>query len=298
MGIAIIMILIIAGILVSIFLTLFWFSQKQNEELRKEIDFIIRNNTNLKLTLTHSHTKEAEKLVDSMNHLLEKHRQIEMSYEKSNHYLKQTITNLSHDLRTPLTSANGYLQMLNQAELPEEKRKEYLKIVQDRINTLQILLEDLFEFARLETQELNLEKEEIEIGSILSDTISKYYYDFKQKGIEPQIILPKDKVWILGDEKALQRVFQNLIQNSKIHGKGDLCITLTEGKKVYFQNHTESIEKQDITRIFERFYTTDKSRTKKTTGLGLTICKKLVEKMNGKIEAILEEDLFTIKIQF
>lgn len=274
--------------------------KKQIYKLKEQILFIRTEDTNQRLTLQ-THFKDLDDFIGDVNHLIQTHRELEIFLEKTNRNFKETITSISHDIRTPLTSAIGYIQMLKKEDIPEEKRKEYIEIIQKRILAVKKMLDQLFEFARIESGELELLEETININNILRDSVSLFYDDYIAKGEEPEIVIPEKPYQIIGDKAAIKRVFENIIYNSLIHGIGKYGIVLEQKAdkiRICFSNQTNSIEVQDIDCIFERFYTTDHSRTKKTTGLGLSIAKSLVERMNGSIQAGLAADMFFIVIEF
>lgn len=291
----------ISFVIILIMSTYVWLLKKQIREIKKQIEFITRNKTNMKTNVQVLASKEMKELAISINALMEEHRNLEITLQKTNKNFKETITNISHDLRTPLTSANGYLQLMMNPETTQEKKQEYLHIIEERINTVKDMLEQLFEYARIEAKEYTLAKERISLNTILEQTISEFYEDFVQRGIEPKLQLTDKLLYVIGDEKALKRVFQNVLGNAIIHGKGNIEIKLEEKqnkKIIQFSNKTDSIEELDVEKLFERFYTTDKSRTKKTTGLGMSIAKQFVNEMQGQIKAELKEDIFTITIWF
>lgn len=295
-----IVIKVLIGVL-SVIAAYFALYKFQIRDLDKQIRFITKQETNLKLNTQILSVKDLNRLASSMNTLMEKQRKLEIELERTNRKFKETITNVSHDLRTPLTSANGYIQLLNSPDTKEEKKKEYAHVIEERIDSVKEMLDQLFEYARIEAQEYTLEKEKINVTTILTDTISEFYEDFIQKGIEPELQITNEMLYIQGDTRALKRIFQNMIRNAVVHGEGNLKISLEEkNKKIYlmFVNITKTIEEKEVENIFDRFYTTDKSRTKKTTGLGLSIAKNFVVQMGGTIEAKLIKQEFAVVIEF
>lgn len=287
---------VILAVIVTAYLCCF---KKQIKDLNNQLNFIKNKDTNLRLT-TQIPIKEMNHLVSEINFILNIHQETEVRIKRMDKNFRETITSVSHDIRTPLTSVAGYVQMLKKEDLPEEKRKEYVGIIQKRIGVVQMMLNQLFEYARIEAGELELLKEEVNINNLLRDMISMFYNDFCKKDENPYIVIPDEPYVIQGDKDALKRIMENLIHNSLIHGEGNYKIISEKGIGFYrmtFENETYSIEKEDIDQLFERFFTTDKSRTKKTTGLGLAIAKKLVEKMDGRIYARLVEKQFAIIVE-
>lgn len=286
----------LAGILSA----LLYLYKSQINNLKKQIDFIEENDTNLKLSSTF-YSKSMYSLINSINNILNKNRENSLLLKKVNRSYKESITSISHDIRTPLTSLSGYIQMLNKENIPYDKRLEYIRVIENRMDAVTNMLDQLFEFSRLESNEMTLESNVININNILRDSISLFYDKFNEASLIPLITIPDTPYCILGDENALHRVFINIINNSLIHGDSDFVITSKKSNDKYqviFQNKTSTILESDISNIFERFFTTDKSRTKKTTGLGLAISKKLVNKMNGNIYANIINNKFSIIIEF
>jgi signal transduction histidine kinase len=204
-------------------------------------------------------------------------------------------------LRTPLTSIAGYVQMLESEKTSKEKKSEYYNIIRRRIETLVKMLDEFFEFTRIESDEYPLQLEKINAGNVLADVISLFYYDFISKGEEPNIQIPSTPIYIHADKDALTRIFQNLIKNYLNHGTGNISISIKEEGNhvcITFKNYAPNIDSKEAESLFKRFYTADKSRTKKTTGLGLSIVKNLVAKMNGKVEAYVEDSFLIINVTF
>lgn len=208
--------------------------------------------------------------------------------------------NAINDLRTPLATANGYIQLLQEQDLTGEQ-KEYATIAGERISAVKLLLDQLFEFARIEADELKLNCRNTDIHSVLRDVVASYYGDFEQKKCVPYIVIPNPPAIIWGDPDALTRIFSNVVYNALVHGEGNYQITaaIEEAQTVItIKNASSSIQQEDIPHLFDRFYTTDQSRTKKTTGLGLAIAQRLVTRMGGQIVASLQNGIFAIQVVF
>lgn len=278
------------------------FYHKGLKSLEQQLIFLLDEDTNKKVT-TPVPLPAFEKVSRTVNQILEKHRQTELRIKGMDQDFKDTITNISHDLRTPLTSAQGYLQMMADAGLSADKKKRYMKIIQERIYAVQAMLDQLFLYARIEAGELALDSLPVSLNNILRDTVSLFYEDFRIKRQEPQISVPDLPFVVHGDEEALRRIFSNILRNALEHGEGDFSVCSAvdrekEGYSIVFRNRTQSITDADMERIFDRFYTSDVSRNKKTTGLGLSIAKRLTEKMGGTIRASLEGAIFSVTLHF
>lgn len=289
---------VMIGLSVTLLITvlyLFLF-QRQIKSLLKQMQFIINQDTNILLT-TQAPFHNVDELTNEMNLIISKYKHAFRKVERSNRNFKEIITNISHDLRTPLTSAIGYMQMVESSNLPEGKKEEYLYLIHQRITAVRTMLEQLFELARIESDELILQEIFVNVNNVLRDSISIFYDDFLQKEITPAISISEKPHTIFCDMDALKRVFQNIISNALAHGEQDFSLssTVSNGKcHIVFSNHTKQLDYIDVPYIFDRFYTADQSRSKKTTGLGLSISKRLVERMNGSIDAEYKDELFSI----
>ena len=273
--------------------------KRQINHIKVQIDFLFSRDTQSEIGLERI-DKSTEHLAESINRLLEKYRETGQQIKKNNDVFRDTITSLSHDLRTPLATANGYVQLLMEQELSPEQ-KEYVEIAQERISAVKVLLDQLFEFARIEANELKLTQQRTDINSCLRDVLAMYYNDFEQKNSTPDVHIPDTPFIVWADKEAICRVFSNIIYNALIHGDSEYKITSARSEKTYqviVSNRSETICEEDIPYLFDRFYTTDQSRSKKTTGLGLAIVKKLTAKMGGRISAKLNEKNFEIQIVF
>lgn len=290
----IIILIIVIGVL-SAYILLY---KREIRDIVKRLQFIRDNDTNMKINLKLK-AKEINELAIRLNHLINHYKIEKVAVSKAQHEFKEEITNISHDLRTPLTSIAGYVQMLESESTPKEKRAEYYSIIRRRIDTLIKMLDEFFEFARIESDEYPLQLEKINVSNVLAYVISLFYYDFLSKGEEPSIQIPSAPIYIYADKDALKRVFQNLIKNYLNHGTGSISISVKEERNhvyISFKNYAADIDNEEAEKLFKRFYTADKSRTKKTTGLGLAIVKNLVAKMNGEVEAYVEDSYLVIKI--
>lgn len=255
--------------------------------------------TNQLLTVV-AKQRDITDLVNQINNLMRDIRLSRIRIKRLNRNFRQSITNISHDLRTPLTTANGYVQML-QASAADKEQQEYLAIVLERQNMVKILLEQLFEYVRIESGEIIYKHVPIDAKKILMDTLVMYYDDFYNKSQEPVVHLVDKSCIILGDEQGLKRIFSNILFNSIVHGKGEYGFEVQESKDNYiftFSNLSEPMTRDDLDYIFERFYTKDKSRNKKTTGLGLAIAKEITKQLNGTIDAFYNNGKFSISILF
>ncbi|WP_278246798.1 sensor histidine kinase [Clostridium akagii] len=207
--------------------------------------------------------------------------------------IKKSIANISHDLRTPLTSVIGYIQMIKKNDLTKDEQDRYLDIALNRSKSLHRLLNDFFELSVIESPEYKLQNEIVDINNVLCEMLTSFYEDFTSKGIVPEINMPDKNVAVMANDEAIRRVIENLIVNMIKYSEGKANINLeANGDDVvlYTSNAALNIREEDVNSIFDRFYNGDISRTNSnSTGLGLTIVKSLMEKMGGKIHAELKQ---------
>lgn len=273
--------------------------RRQVKKTCRQLEFLSENQTNLRLTADLPFP-ELCRLADDMNRIIDQSRQIRLDSRRSETQLKETITSLSHDIRTPLTSMDGYFQLLLESDAQED-RQRYISIIQSRIASLNDMLEELFTYARLQDSQYRFPSRRIDFSRCVCDTIFSFYEEFQAKGIEPSVTLEDERLFIQGNEEALGRTVQNLMKNTLVHGKGRIALSLfREDSCAVFQcaNQVENPQEIDISQVFGRFYRADSARTKSSTGLGLSIARELTERMGGQIRADLDGNQFSVQIRF
>lgn len=245
--------------------------------------------------------RAAEDLIAAVNGLLEARQADEAKFRGREQELRRQIANISHDLRTPLTSILGYLQLLEDFHLSEEERRSYLNVVEGRAKSLQELIASFYDLSRLEGGEFPLSKEPVDLVQTLSGLLASFYNDLTGAGLDVHVDFPERLPPVLGDPSAIQRIFTNLIRNTLDHGEGRLEIRLflDRGAVVSaFSNDAQDMAPEDVSRVFDRFFTADKMRTGRNTGLGLAIVKALAEQMGCQPRALLDGGRFTILIRW
>lgn len=232
--------------------------------------------------------KEVEALAESINRHIEIGNELRLKEIKSKEDLKEMIANISHDLRTPLTSIVGYIQMIKVKSNIDDKNMEYLRRVENKAKDLEIMLDDFFALSVAQSSEYSLCLEYVNINDIVCDTLVEFYERLEKRNIEPKINLEKVDD-IVADKKSIVRVIENLMSNVLKYSSNELVIDLTQKDNkvtLSIMNSLEDNKRIDTKKIFDKFYkSSDKSRTTKSTGLGLAIVKTLMEKMNGIITA-------------
>lgn len=293
---------IIIGILVSVILFLsymLWKYERQIDDICRQLRFLKEHDSNMMIT-TDFTKGNLSVLTKDLNDFLYIQKEEKKAYRKKEKEISDTYTNLSHDIRTPLTSLDGYFQLLEVSE-KEADRKRYLSVIQERIDNLKGMLEELFTYTKLQNEEYTLHLEPVQWNRIVKDVILSYYDTWMRQGISPKLQLTDDSLWILGNPPALQRIIQNLLKNALDHGGKELFIQLEkkEGMAHFMiQNSVPENCMIDTERIFERFYKADEARSKNSTGLGLAIAREFVLKMGGGIQAEKKGTLFEIEITF
>ena len=278
---------------------LFTLYRRQVKKACRQLAFLREHKTNLRLT-AELPFPELNELIDGINEVIDRSRQIRQDVQQNEAHLKETITNLSHDIRTPLTSLDGYFQLLMQSE-SEEERRRYIHIIQTRIDSLKDMLEELFTYARLQDAGYEMDLERTDFARCAFDTTFSFYDEFQKKGIKPEIDFFEGHLFIQGNEEGIRRAIQNMIKNALVHGQTSISLSLEQkdGRAVFScSNDTANPQEIDMSQVFTRFYKADSARTHTSAGLGLSIAKGLVERMGGEISADLKENVFTVEIRF
>lgn len=282
------LLVIIFALLLKIF-----YMRKAIREIKRGFSEKLYTDTNTPIMLS-SHDKLVSSLANDINVELKELQKQKHRYIQGDKELKNAITNISHDLRTPLTTICGYLSLLDKEEKSEHIARQ-LSIIKNRTFALKQLVEELFRYTTIISDTENSVYTETVINNVLEDCISSYYAMFKEKGITPNINLCEQKIVRSVDKTALLRIFNNVIDNAIKYSEGDLIISLFENGKIVFSNHTSDLSEIQIGKLFDRFYTVNTAR--KSTGLGLSIAKALIEKMDGNISADYSNNVLSIIIE-
>ncbi|MBY0755332.1 HAMP domain-containing histidine kinase [Clostridium sardiniense] len=242
---------------------------------------------------------EIEELVKDINGIYDENQKVRAENKRMDEELRRSISNMSHDLRTPLTSISGYIQLIKNDKSSEAEKRKYLDIVDKRARSLQRLITNFYDLSRLNSNDYIFNFKNINLKDILVENIATYYGSFISNDIEPSIEIQDNTSNIISDENAVNRVFSNLIGNMIKHGGKFISINLKEEENFIvteFINSVDHSEEIQVHKIFDRFYIGDKSRTKNNTGLGLAITKTFVEKLGHNIRAKLDNDKLYIEI--
>ena len=289
---------ILAGIII-LQSIIMWKYQRQVKDICRQLAFLMKHDSNM---LIHREfgLGGIGMLSDRLNDLLELRRKEKQYYQEKETLIADTYTNLSHDIRTPLTSLDGYFQLMEACENVEEQRR-YLNIIHERIHSLNEMLEELFMFTKLKNESYRLELTSCCINRILKETVFSYYDDWVRREIQPDIQITEEQLYIDGNKQGLSRIIQNVIKNGLDHGEKKIRIVLKREQNqavLRISNQVIASEQIDIEHVFDRFYKADAARSKTSTGLGLSIAREFVRRMNGEIGAKIEENEFIVEMSF
>jgi len=238
---------------------------------------------------------DIETIALEINALLEQIQQTMIKSNASSAALKSSIADISHDMKTPLTSVIGYLQ-LAERECSDEKIEEIIKICLERTRYCNALINDFFELSVLESQGCVPTLEKVDVAGMICEQILANYPIFEKKGIMPYFEDSDKAVMVSADINLLNRVIQNLISNGVKYTSGDIFFrTHHENEHVIITVSNPINTYINVAQIFDRFYTQDKSRNK-GSGIGLYICRQFIEAMDGSISAELDGNCLSIKV--
>lgn len=289
-----ILIILVIGVL-----TAFISLKIQMHRVIAQLNAVLNEKTKKPVTVSLS-DRSMEKLVEIINCIIAKNDIHFVEIQNKENELKENISCLSHDLRTPLTSIRGYLQLLQNA--PAEKREAYMTALSEKSLRLEHLIDDFYQISLLDAGQYQIHYEDIEIGSLLTETLLDNYSVFNAKKIEPEIDILAEEIHVFADRMACIRIIQNLIFNAAASTtkKVRICLSFHKSRLLFcVENPIEDISIEEPAKLLERFYVADTSRNKETSGQGLYIVKKLLLRMNCNEPNIeIEHQVFKITIDF
>ncbi len=268
--------------------------RKSAREIQAAFSNRLTTDTNTLISIS-SRDAAMRGLAASINVQLRLLRRERLRFQQGDNELKTAVTNISHDLRTPLTAINGYLDLLKDEDQSQETQR-YLSVIENRIQTMTRLTEELFRYSIVTSTAGTLSYEEVNLSDALAESVSAFYAALKERYIQPEINLPDKPVLRMLDAQALSRIYGNIISNAIKYSDGDLKITLQENGAAVFSNHAHKLDNLATAKFFDRFYTLETGRA--ATGLGLSIAKTLTEEMGGTISAVWKGGIIEITVQF
>lgn len=283
-----VLICVILGLLAKLFVM-----RKAAKEIERELSERLTTDTNTLISIS-SRDRYMKRLATSINSQLKKLRHDRQCFQQGDLELKKAVTNISHDLRTPLTAISGYLDLLDREEKSDTVNR-YIWIIRNRIEALKQLTEELFRYSVISsTPETSMQR--MDLCRVLEESLLSFYGTMQQKGIIPQIQMPEKKVERELDPSAMNRIFSNILSNALKYSDGDLRVTMDESGVITFSNSANSLDPVTVGRLFDRFYTVETAHN--STGLGLSIAKLLTERMGGTIRANYQDGNLNITVSF
>ncbi|MBO5354810.1 MAG: HAMP domain-containing histidine kinase [Clostridia bacterium] len=267
--------------------------QKAAREIAAGLAEHLQSDTNTLICVS-TRDRHIRALAASINRELRVLREMRHRYQNGDKELKSAVTNISHDLRTPLTAICGYLDLL-EAEEKSEQTARYVAQIANRIEVLKSLTEELFRFSVI-SSEPALSPERLNVCRVLEDTLVSFYGAFEGQKIVPRITLPKEPVWRVLDASALSRIFNNVVSNAVKYSDGDFSVCMSEDCRIVFSNTAHTLSAVDVEKLFDRFFTVNSARS--STGLGLSIAKLLTERLGGTINAQYSDGKLHITVMF
>ena len=312
--------IIIESIMIVFFLIYLWRVRKSIRSIEEQMEEIGDTDTN-GIIRNENGIKFFDSLITRLNSFIKKDREKVVTAQRQTLNMKESIVDISHDLRTPLTTASGYTAMLRDMELTEEEKHRYIDIIEERQGMVRNLVEQLFYYSRMESESIAWNEEELDLRKELTNVLAMYYGDFERQKCEPEVEIQEVKMPYTTDKDAVARIFSNIISNGLAHGQGGYKVVMelvddktidgknpTDDKKDFgnkqkfyrfeFSNLAVGMTKAEAANVFERYYTKDTVRSTGHAGLGMAIAKSLSERMHAVISADLEGDRFCIEILF
>ena len=268
--------------------------QNSLDDIGRQLGERLSSDTNNPIFLS-SRDPHARRLAAALNVQLKELRRQRQQYENGDRELKEAVTNVSHDLRTPLTAICGYLELLGKGDkTPDQAR--YLALIADRAEAMRQLTEELLRYSVAAGGEEEPALEPVDLNAAVEEAVASFYGALVEGGVTPRVSLPEERVVRNLDRAALSRVLGNLLNNALKYSGGDLSVVLEPDGSITLSNAAPELDEVQVGRLFDRFYTVESAR--RSTGLGLSIARSLTERMGGTIAARYEEGRLAVALFF
>lgn len=268
--------------------------QHSLDDIAAQLEERLASDTNNPVFLS-SRDPHARKLASELNTQLKELRRQRLRYENGDRELKEAVTNVSHDLRTPLTAVCGYLELLDKSDKSPEQAR-YLALISDRAGAMRQLTEELLRYSVAAGGEERPLLEPVDLNAAVEEAVASFYGALVEGGVTPRVSLPEGRVVRDLDRAALSRVLGNLLTNALKYGGRELDVALAQDGTITLSNAAPGLDEVQVGRLFDRFYTVETGRS--STGLGLSIAKALTERMGGTIGAQYEAGWLTVVLRF
>ena len=289
-------VLIILSIVCIVLAVLLILQKRELTNIRRSVEKI-RNSGGDETVHSTGGSASADELITQINLLLSELREESRKYHRKRRELDNMMTNISHDLRTPLTSAVGYLEIIRSGGLPPEEAERELNIISERLARMQELIDSFFEFSRIVSEDKTPAMEPVNLISVVEESVSGLYDAYEARGRHIELTLHGPRYEVVSNRVMLSRIIDNLISNALKHGTGDLYIS-REDSRLIFRNGIKEGELIDTSRVFDEFWTTDTSRTSGSTGLGLAIVKQFADILGIGVSASVDGGNFVITLEW
>lgn len=290
------------GILLLVFVVTvikYWLYRREIDDICRQMEFLLEERTN-KRVQTQLCKKEIVDLAEKINRMADRQEEESLSIRKKEQQLKETLTNISHDIRTPLTSLKGFFELYAEEE-DLEKKEYYGQTIRERMDDLSVLLEELFTYTKLQNESYQLTLEQQDFTKLVLDSLFFFYEQWKEKGIQPELSVEESTAMVLCSDIGVKRILTNVLRNAVVHGDGSIsiCYRIKEGRVlVCCSNGYAGDTEPEAERVFERFYKGDSARRESSSGLGLSIARELTLRMGGEMGARVEDGRFIVEIGF
>ncbi|MDE6590586.1 MAG: HAMP domain-containing histidine kinase [Oscillospiraceae bacterium] len=268
--------------------------QRGLDDIGRQLGERLSSDTNNPIFLS-TRDPHARKLAAELNVQLRELRRQRQRYEDGDRELKEAVTNVSHDLRTPLTAICGYLELLEKGDKSPDQAR-YLALIAGRAEAMKRLTGELLRCSVDLSAQEELRLEPVDLNAAVEEAVASFYAALVERGITPAVSLPEDRVVRRLDRAALSRVLGNLLNNALKYSGGGLDVALGPDGTITLSNAAPGLDEVQVGRLFDRFYTVESARN--STGLGLSIAKALTERMGGTIAARYGDGWLTVALSF
>lgn len=284
------------------FLIYIWRMKRQIRNIRMELEATREKSYNRQIRVDLV-DRDLTDMTTQMNKNLDYQKQLKLEAEKAEKNIRQSVSDIAHDLRTPLTVMKGNLQMLKMEEALSPKAQQYLDICVQKTDEMRVMADDFFQLSVLESDLEAVELRRVDVTEHLLQFLITQEAVIRTKGLEPQVQFPEKSIYVLADEQLLVRIFGNLLNNVLRHAKGEYFqIILEESEQgacmITFANELDNPNTLDVDALFDRTYRGNRARSGNGAGLGLYIVKLLAGKQKGRVSAQLEENKLSISVIF
>ncbi|GIP26549.1 two-component sensor histidine kinase [Paenibacillus sp. J23TS9] len=284
-----------------IFAALYWLLRRSTKRATDQMRHILSDSVTNRHTYLYSPDKRLEALLVEVNRLLTARQTDRILHERKEREFRRQIANITHDLRTPLTSMLGYIELLQEEHLTVEEAKEYLIVVEKRAKALRSLICSFYDLSRIEAGDYPIMLQKIDLQALLKRALADHYSEIIDSGIQVNLDLTDTNCFVIADEESVMRIYMNVLQNVLKHGQRSLLVfqgVREDALVTLISNETISLQEEDVPYLFERSFTGDRARTEHNSGLGLAVVKGLMEQMGGRVHVEYHASLFTLCLEW